>query len=88
MPDRMCEAVRRTSSASRSDDGAVNAALRRGGLDARGGYPAVPWHRAAAESMNLHVPQETQTLVVGSPAQRAETWRLRHGIVSVLPAER
>jgi hypothetical protein len=38
--------------------------------------------------MNLHAPQETQTLVAGSPAQRAETWRLRHGIVSVLPAER
>jgi len=38
--------------------------------------------------MNLHAPQETQTLVAGSPAQRAEIWRLRHGIVSVLPAER
>ena len=47
-------------------------------------------HRGAAESMNLHAPHETQTLplVAGSPAQRAETWRLRHGIVSVRPAER
>jgi len=38
--------------------------------------------------MNLHAPQATQTLVAGSPAQRAEIRRLRHGIVSVLPAER
>ena len=47
-------------------------------------------HRGAAESMNLHAPQETQTLplVAGSPAQRAEICRLRHGIVSVRPAER
>jgi len=38
--------------------------------------------------MDLHAPQETQPLVAGSLAQRAETWRLRPGIVSVLPAER
>jgi hypothetical protein len=40
--------------------------------------------------MNLHAPQETQTLplVADSVAPRAETCRLPHGIVSVLPAER
>jgi hypothetical protein len=50
VPDRMCEAVRRPSATSRSDDDAVNAALRRGGLDARGGYPV---RRAAPRSRGV-----------------------------------